>query len=111
MNPKIVQTLGRTADVMRNYVVPDSLGSIPVEVADLILKDLKELSAADLSETIRSWLRKSRGNLRSLQLKHIEAVARLINSPKSGNTVELPGGGRVVKQGGKLRFTHIKVDN
>jgi len=25
--------------------------------------------------------------------------------------VELPGGGRVVKQGGKLRFENIKVDN
>ena len=111
LNPKIVQTLARTAGVMRNYVVLNSLGSIPVEVADLALEDLKELSGADLSETLRSWLRQSRGNLRSLQLKHIEAVARLINSRKSGNTVELPGGGRVVKQGGMLRFTNIKVDN
>jgi tRNA(Ile)-lysidine synthase len=111
INPKIVQSLARTADVMRKYAVPDSFGSIYCESPDLVLKDLKELNEADLSEMIRSWLRNSRGNLRSLQLKHIEAVARLVNSRKSGNTVELPGGGRVVKQGGKLRFENIKVDN
>ena len=111
MNPKIVQTLVRTADVMRKYAVPESIDPVPGESADLVLQELKRLNEADLSETLRSWLRKSRGNLRSLQLKHIEAVVRLIGSRKSGNTVELPGGGRVVKQGGKLRFENIKVDN
>jgi hypothetical protein len=45
-----------------------------------------------------------------LQLKHIEAIERLILSPKSGKEVELPGGGRVVKQSGLLRFTNIKVE-
>ena len=111
MNPKIVQTLARTAAVMRTYGVADIEDSLPEQPGDLVLKDLKELKGADLSETLRSWLRQSRGNLRSLQLKHIEAVGRLINSRKSGNTVELPGGGRVVKRGGRLRFENIKVDN
>jgi hypothetical protein len=83
----------------------DSSGRI-----DLPLADLKSLSTAERYETLRSWLRDHRGNLRSLQLKHIEAIERLILSPKSGKTVELPGGGRVTRHRGSLSYKNIKVE-
>ncbi|MEO8572604.1 MAG: tRNA lysidine(34) synthetase TilS [Pyrinomonadaceae bacterium] len=109
INPKIIETLARTADLMRDCsestpISPDNGG------ANLVVKNLKALQRPDLYAAIRSWLAANRGNLRSLELKHIEAIERLIQSPKSGNTIELPGGGRVVKQGGRLSFRNIKVE-
>jgi len=77
---------------------------------EIQLKKLKSLPKEKLYGELREWLRASRGNLRSLELKHIEAVERLILSRKSGKTIELPGGGRVVKQGGRLVFSNIKVE-
>jgi tRNA(Ile)-lysidine synthase len=110
INPKIVQTLARTADLMgRNTDSPESDWS-PEHREDLALKDLKALERPALYAALRSWLRTRRGNLRSLQLKHIEAIENLITSRKSGTTVELPGGGSVVKQRGALTFRNIKVD-
>jgi tRNA(Ile)-lysidine synthase len=106
LNPKIVETLAHTADLLRDQ--PDGQGDEPATEPDL--KWLKSLKRRDLYLQLRSWLRQMRGNLRSLELKHIEAIERLILSPKSGKTVELPGGGRVVKGGGRLRFDNIKVE-
>ncbi len=81
-----------------------------IDTGELTLKHLKSLTKPELYSTLRSWLDHKRGNLRSLELKHIEAIERLIVSRKSGKTIELPNGERVVKQEGKLVFTKIKVD-
>lgn len=110
INPKIVETLARTADLMRQYSESTMTGAIVEVPQNLVLKDLKALETGDLYAILRSWLRAKRGNLRSLQLKHIEAIEHLIMSRKSGNTVEIPGGGRIVKQGGLLTFSNIKVE-
>ncbi|MEO8041515.1 MAG: tRNA lysidine(34) synthetase TilS [Acidobacteriota bacterium] len=110
MNPRIIETLARTADLMQrssDLATSDFTGDAS---GKLSIKGLKAQESLDLYATLRSWLRAKRGNLRSLQLKHIEAIERLILSPKSGKTVELPGGGRVVKEAGSLRFTNIKVE-
>lgn len=80
---------------------------------DLPIKHLKTLDKPDLYQTLRSWLRANRGDLRSISLKHIEAIERLIHSPKSGRMVELPGGAAVRRHGGRLGFGNIgniKVD-
>jgi hypothetical protein len=76
-----------------------------------LLSDLKAMGERQLSATIRSWLAAKRGTTRSLQLKHIDAIRRLVLSEKSGRAAELPGGGRVVKTGGKLMFDQNKVEN
>ncbi len=107
INPKIVDTLANTAVLLH-----DQAGSEinPIAGDDLLQKDLKDLPRPKLYSVIRSWLGVQRGGLRSIELKHIEAVERLLLSPKSGKTVELPGGGRVIKQGGRLTFSIIKVE-
>ncbi len=110
INPKIVETLARTADLMHRSSGDNTPSGKDNGQGYLIVRDLKTLERADLYSTLRSWLRTKRGSLRSLQLKHVEAIERLILSRKSGNTVELPGGGRIVKHGGALRFTNIKVE-
>ena len=102
-NPKIIETLAQTASLMRDG--GGSSGEAAAEPADkLALKDLKTLEKADLYRTLRAWLEQHRGNLRGLELKHIEAIENLINSRKSGKTVELPGGDTIVKENGMLNF-------
>jgi tRNA(Ile)-lysidine synthase len=110
INPKIVETLAQTADLMRRCSESTGPVASKADKKNLLLKELKVLERPDLYATVRSWLASNRGSLRSLQLKHIEAIQSLILSPKSGNTVELPGGGRVVKRGGVLTFKNIKVE-
>jgi hypothetical protein len=48
--------------------------------------------------------------LRQIELKHIDSIRRLVNSRKSGKTVELPGGSTVLKQNGKLVFSKNLVE-
>jgi tRNA(Ile)-lysidine synthase len=109
VNPKIVETLSRTAELLQH--VPEPLGSPDTQIPEeLAVKDLKTLAKPELYARLRRWLRTRRGNVRSLELKHIEAVERLVNSRRSGKTVELPGGGRVTKHGGRLQYRNIKVE-
>ena len=107
INPKIVETLARTASLMNH---PSEGATASAQTGPLSLRELKSLSAGDLYSTLRSWLRLRRGTLRGLKLEHIRAIERLINSRKSGKTVELPAGGRVTKHGGELRYDDIKVE-
>lgn len=101
MNPNIIETLANTAGLMQ--------GAAPVETAEIVETDelalaaLRELPQSTLYATIRDWLKRHRGNARSLQLKHIQAIERLVKSAKSGRVAQVPGG-RVVKSGGRLRY-------
>lgn len=135
-NPRIVETLAKTAELMRHASEPraTAAGSLsePPAIAGGILDDktegtgedrrgrtggevltlieLKSLTKSELYRTLRQWLESERGHLRSLEFKHIEAIGRLIMSTKSGRTVELPGGEIVFKQDGKLVYANIRVD-
>jgi tRNA(Ile)-lysidine synthase len=110
INPKIIETLARTAKLLASSTVNCDPNLEQDASAELSLTDLRKLDENELYSHIRSWLRSRRGNLREITLKHIEAVARLVNSPKSGRIAEIPGGGQVVKGGGRLAFRHIKLE-
>jgi tRNA(Ile)-lysidine synthase len=104
INPNVVETLANTALLMQHLAgdaAPDENAPVPRE---LEIKRLKALAKPDLYRTIRSWITAHRGTARQLELKHIEAVERLIFSRKSGRTAELPGGVKLVRSGGKLAF-------
>ena len=77
---------------------------------ELVLSDLRSLEREQVADTIRGWLGEKRGNTRGLQLKHIEAIERLVFSQKSGNTAQVPGGS-VVKSAGSLMYRDNKVEN
>jgi tRNA(Ile)-lysidine synthase len=99
-NPKIVERLAETARLL-SY----EIGSDPEITAEALkIADLKELSEAEIGRLLRAWLGVNRGDLRQIELKHIESIRRLVNSRKSGKTIELPGGNMVVKENGKLVF-------
>jgi len=103
-NPKIIETLAKTAGLMREQSA-HAANAPAIEITEkLALKELKPLEKPDLYNTLRAWLAHHRGDLRQIDLKHVEAIASLINSRKSGKTIELPGGDIVVKGDGKLSF-------
>jgi hypothetical protein len=81
-----------------------------VTAGDLKLADLNGLSDAEMGRLLRAWLSVNRGGLRQIELKHIDSIRRLVNSRKSGKTVELPGGDAVVKEDGKLVFGKNMVE-
>ncbi len=136
-NPKIIETLAQTADLLRGsaeyleQIEQQSPKSAAVEIQFdeenqklkaknqklkaknqkpiLSLKELTNIFPAVRRTILRDWLKANRGNLRSLQLKHIEAIENLISSRKSGRIVELPGG-KVIKNGGNLHFQKTKVE-
>jgi tRNA(Ile)-lysidine synthase len=99
-NPKIIETLARTAELLAGQATCNEAES-PESIA---VSELKVMAKPELYRTLRSWLRSRRGGLRRLELKHIESIERLIHTRKSGKTVELPAGERVIKQNGQLVF-------
>jgi len=105
-NPKITERLADTARLLS-----EEIGPKPEAAGDsLKIADLKEFSDAEMGRLLRAWLAVNRGDNRQIELKHIDAVRRLVNSRKSGKTVELPGGSTVVKHGGKLIFSNNLVE-
>ncbi|MGI8789205.1 MAG: tRNA lysidine(34) synthetase TilS [Pyrinomonadaceae bacterium] len=131
-NPKIIETLARTSDLLREGAEQLADGvrhSAEVEEdaetrrrgdaecekkieqrVTLSLKDLKDVFPSVRKTVLRQWLKENRGNLRRLELKHIEAVERLALSRKSGRVVELPNGETVRRENGKLHFQKTKVE-
>jgi tRNA(Ile)-lysidine synthase len=119
-NPKIVETLANTAGLLQDLTERSSVEADEAKVSgsygqieaasELILSELAELPKPELYQRLREWLTGKRGNKRGLALKHIEAIERLVFSRKSGKTVELPGGGAVVKSNGRLEFRNLKVE-
>jgi tRNA(Ile)-lysidine synthase len=109
-NPRIVESLGNTATLMQNLT--ESADDRPRRTGNggLPLADLRTASKNEVNDIIRQWLRECRGSTRQLQLKHIQAIERLVFSTKSGRTAELPGG-TVTKRGGSLVYKENKVEN
>lgn len=111
LNPNIIETLANTAYLMQMNIVAGPPQPVADDSDGLLLADLRTLPQTTLYATLRDWLGQRRGNLRSLELKHIKAIERLVHSEKSGRVAELPGGAHVVKSGGRLRYEENGVDN
>lgn len=123
-NPKIVETLAKTAhrlqadfDSLEHLAHSTSKNSGVKHSDERNLPDAQTLETRDLvdlfpsmrRQILRRWLREARGNLRRLESRHFEAIENLISSRRSGKTVELPGGETVTKTRGKLSFENAKV--
>ena len=80
MNPNIVETLANTASLMQQLPVAATRESSD----EIDLADVRDLAERELYSRLREWLRQKRGTTRALQLKHIKAIERLIQSEKSG---------------------------
>ena len=112
-NPKIIERLAATAALLRDeHDELERLSIQPLNEAskeELKTRDLTNLSPSMRRRILRAWLENRRGDLRRLDLKHLEAIESLIFSRKSGRFVELPDGETIVKTNGMLVFTERKV--
>jgi tRNA(Ile)-lysidine synthase len=105
-NPKIVESLCRTADLMSEP--PASSGGQPLPKpaagSSLDLAHLKTLEKNTLFPVLRDWIKLNRGSLRGIGTKHTDAIFNLIHSQKSGRVAELPGGD-AIKHDGRLSWS------
>ena len=103
INPRIIDTLSTTANLLSEEA--DNLKINEQDVPEILSqKELKNLSKSMRMSVLRTWLLNHRGNLRELDMKHFEAIERLIYSRKSGRIVQLPTDQRVLKREGKVFF-------
>ncbi len=126
-NPKIIETLAQTASLLReeNEFLDAEMQKVGDENQNsaektteekrrtkdknsLPLKDLRNLFPSMRRRILRDWLKDRRGDLRSLDAKHLAAIENLIFSRKSGRTVELPNGEILLKNNGYLTFMKNK---
>ena len=99
-NPKIVEVLNRTADIIslqQEFVETTSekiLLSIGIIRQDKIIIDLKKFSGYDIClqrEMIRLCIRKLKGDLNRLSFDSIDRSLELIRQKKSGKKIKLVG--------------------
>ena len=109
INPKIIETLSQTANLLREDA-EELQKTAQITSAKLSQNELKSLSKSQRLRALRGWLAYHRGNLRQLDLKHLEAIERLILSRKSGREIELPNGEKVVKKDGFIIFEKTRVE-
>jgi tRNA(Ile)-lysidine synthase len=65
---------------------------------------ISDLPAALRRRVLRAWVKAARGNLRQLDAAHLHALDKLAVGGEGGSYVELPGGWRVRRERGRLRF-------
>lgn len=109
-NPKIVETLANTANLLRDENELLNELTREFEGAEIAVGELKKLSSALRRRVLRLWLARARGDVRRLETVHLEAIENLVLSEKSGRLVELPGGESVRKKDGMLAFGKTKVE-
>ena len=117
-NSKIVETLARTAELLRGEIqVLDreaatllQLASVKGKKGETILPslDVKVLAAAPVAtrrRALRQWIELGCGDLRRCQLVHIVAIERLLVGEQGGRVAELPDGLRIIR-----RQSHIELN-
>ena len=120
-NPKVVQGLTRTAELLREDGIALNLaaarllelaseGARPTrdsgkETAVNLRLDLLAVAPPALRRrALRQWLAGCRGDLKRLERVHILAVESLLFGNHGGRAVELPGGSKVFRKSGLIRF-------
>ena len=113
-NPRIAETLARTADLLREdtsllqteaaHLLNESSGSDDRDDASLSIQSLKSAPPAVRRRVLLLWIERERGSVRRLELVHLANVESLLQGERGGRVIELPGGGRVERRKGKLYF-------
>lgn len=108
-NPRAHEALARAAELFVEdevYLrsVASNLLSASVQDAALDVATLLSAPVALRRRALRLWLRTQLGSLRRIEAAHIEAIEKLLTPSQSGRSINLPGGGQVAREFGKLRF-------
>jgi tRNA(Ile)-lysidine synthase len=109
LNPRVIETLAKTAKLLSEDA--EELSNISQNNSgNITQKSLKAHSKSMRLRVLRDWLKRHRGDLRQIDLKHLEGIERLIFSRKSGQLIELPDGEKVIKREGKIVFENSRVE-
>ena len=119
-NPRVVQGLTRTAELLReDSMALDAAAARLLELASESSRTARngQASAGTLRldllvmadpalrrRALRQWLGRCRGNLRRLERVHILAVENLVLGDQGGRAIELPGGSKVSRKSGLIRY-------
>ena len=117
-NGKVVESLSRTAELLRadsaalngaaerllefaSKLSPATRSDIiPALEVDLLMM----APAAIRRRALRQWIARGRGDLRRVEFVHLRALEGLVLGNRGGRTIELPGGAKVSRLRGRLRF-------
>ena len=119
-NPKLVEALARTAELLREdsialdrgaaTLLELSIGQDEASRKDersgaLLRMDLLSVAPPALRRrALRLWIGRCRGDLKRLERVHIAAVENLLLGDRGGRVAELPGGDRVSRKRGLLQY-------
>jgi tRNA(Ile)-lysidine synthase len=111
-NPKIVEGLARTAELLReDFAALDQAASRLLELAmedgagSRLQIDLLALAPPALRRrALRQWIEKSRGDLKRIERVHVLAVESLLFWDRGGRVIELPGGPKILRRQKWLLF-------
>ena len=119
-NPKLVEALARTAELLREDSIALDRGATTLlelsigqdeasrenERARALLRiDLLSVAPPALRRrALRLWIGRCRGNLKRLERVHIAAVENLLLGETGGRVAELPGGDSVSRKRGLLQY-------
>jgi tRNA(Ile)-lysidine synthase len=111
-NPKIVEGLARTAELLReDSAALDQAASRLLELAmedgasSRLRIDLLALAPAALRRrALRQWIEQGRGDLKRIERVHVLAVESLLFGDRGGRVIELPGGPNVLRRQKWLQF-------
>jgi tRNA(Ile)-lysidine synthase len=124
-NPKLVEGLARTAELLREdstaldrgattlleLSIEQDKGSGEAERAGTLLRvDLLSVAPPALRRrALRLWIGRCRGDLKRLERVHIVAVENLLLGDRGGRVAELPGGHRVSRKRGLLQYSRTEL--
>jgi tRNA(Ile)-lysidine synthase len=119
-NPKLVEGLARTAELLREDSIALDRGattllelSLEHDKVSLKGESARALLRVDLlaaappalrRRALRLWIGRCRGDLKRIERVHIVALENLLLGDRGGRVVELPGGGRVSRKRGRLQY-------
>lgn len=119
-NPRAVEAMARAAGLLRDdsRALEVQASKLLADAADegatsrverCVVPPLRvEMLAAGLPavrrRALRQWLARARGDLRRVELAHVEGIEKLIAGERGGRVAELPGGGRVERRGRWIFF-------
>jgi tRNA(Ile)-lysidine synthase len=120
-NPKLVEGLARTAELLREdsialdrgaatllelSIEPDKVSQKGGRAGTFLKVDLLSVAPPALRRrALRLWIGRCRGDLKRLERVHIVAVESLLMIDRGGRVVELPGGDRVSRKHGLLHYS------
>jgi tRNA(Ile)-lysidine synthase len=121
-NSRVVEALSRTATLLNEdaaalsdearglleLALQNSAGNNETSLPSLNVKVLLQSPAAIRRRALREWIRRSRGDLRRVEMVHLIAVEKLLQGGQGGRVAELPGGMKVTRRQGMLDLSHKK---